>query len=337
MHSAQASEFRPEWVGSSASNKLSVRVRSVTWLAEDILSFELVDPDRKALPPFSAGSHIDVHLPGGLIRQYSLCNDPSETHRYVFAALRDRNGRGGSVAVHALSAGSRITVSRPRNRFALAEKVTAHVFAAGGIGITPIMSMVTSAMARGEPFHLYYCTRSLERTAFLDELKPLIASGRVTLHHDDGDPARSFDFQQVLARQQPGAHLYYCGPSGFMSAVEGACLHWLPESVHCERFNAPPPQAVASEGESESAFDVKLARTGEVFTIPTGRTIVEVLHENGIDIDVSCQEGYCGTCMTRYLEGEPLHRDTVLDEEDRKEFVMVCCARSREGCLVLDI
>jgi ferredoxin-NADP reductase len=317
---------------------LQVRVRSITYLAEDIRSFELVAPDGSALPPFSAGSHVDVKLPGGLIRQYSLCNDPAETHRYVVAALRDGKGRGGSIAMHdQLRAGSEISISRPRNHFPLAEAADHHVLVAGGIGITPMMSMIAVLRARRQNFHLYYSTRSPQRTAFLAELQPLVASGQASLHHDGGDPSRGLDFQKLFERQRPGAHIYYCGPAGFMDAMEAATAQWPQEAVHFERFSAPATAPSGDAAEAQHSFDIKLARSGGTFTVAPGETIVQVLGRNGIEVDVSCQEGYCGTCMTRYLDGQPMHRDSVLDQSDRESFVMICCARAKSGCLVLDL
>lgn len=321
-----------------STKTLAVLVRSVTHQAEAVRSFELVDPERRPLPAFTAGSHIDVSVPGGHLRQYSLCNDPSETGRYVIAVLRDGNSRGGSVAMHdRISPGSLLTISRPRNRFALVRTASRHVLLAGGIGITPFMSMIADLGARGERFHLHYCTRTRQRTAFIDELEPLIAAGQVTLHHDAGDPARGLDFEGLLAACEPGAHLYYCGPAGFMTGVENACARWPCEAVHYERFNAPPPRAAAEDSGPSEAFTIRLARTGETFDVPAGKSIVEVLRENGVEVDTSCEDGYCGTCMTRYTEGRPIHHDSVLDEQDRREFVMICCARSKSPCLVLDL
>ena len=340
MSAASIIEYEPVLESEGhEKKKLKVILRSITYLAEGIKSFEFIAPDRGELPSFMAGSHIDVHLPDGVIRQYSLCNPPSETHRYVVAVLREANGRGGSIAMHdRFSPGDEITISTPRNHFSLADDAKRHIFVAGGIGITPIMSMLAEAVSRHEPFHLYYCTRTPERTAFIEELQAHIAAGQVSIHHDGGDPQAGLDLPTILGKSQPGDHLYYCGPSGFMDAVEAAATHWAPEAVHYERFSAPALSAANVRSESLSqGFDVKLARTGEVFHVEAGKTIVEVLKENGVIVDVSCEEGYCGTCMTRYLEGSPIHNDTVLDDEDRQGYLMVCCARSNGGCLVLDL
>lgn len=327
--------------GGQKRSKLAARLVAVTRLAEGISSFEFVAADGDALPPFTAGSHIDVYLPNGVIRQYSLCNDASERHRYVVAVLRDELGRGGSRAMHeALSIGATVTISAPRNHFELAHGATRHLFIAGGIGITPIMSMIAQAKADGSPFHLFYCARSPERTAFLAPLGPLIERGLVTVHYDGGQRSNSLDFDAVLRDYVPGTHVYYCGPSGLLDAVEAASAHWPTEARHCERFSAAPP-ALAGTNEVaapiETAFDIELARSHQRFTVAPGESIVDVLRAHGIAIDTSCQEGYCGTCMTRYLGGEPLHRDTVLDEEDREEFLMICCSRARSKSLVLDL
>ena len=330
----ETAPVRPE---GAERSRIEVLVRSIAYLAADIRSFEFVDPNGAQLPRFSAGAHVDVHLADGRIRQYSLCNDPAERHRYVVAVLRDEKGRGGSVAMHdRLRTGDRVTISLPRNHFPLSDKAAHHVLLAGGIGITPVMSMIAALRARGESFHLYYCTRSPERTAFLEELRPLRAAGLATVHHDDGKPANSLDLKGVLADYRPGTHLYYCGPAGFIDAVERAAAAWPAGTRHCERF-AAPPGAKAAPATADTAFQIQLASTGLEFTVPPGKTVVDVLEANGIEVDVSCKEGYCGTCMTRYLEGQPLHRDSVLDEDDRQEFVMICCCRAQSGRLVLDL
>jgi ferredoxin-NADP reductase len=321
---------------SAASTKLQLKLRAITCLADDICSFEFVDPQLRPLPPFTAGAHIDVHLPDGTIRQYSLCNDATETHRYVVAVLRDPNGRGGSVAMHdALRAGMTVTVSTPRNHFELADEATRFLFIGGGIGITPLMSMISEVRARGQQFQLVYCTRTPEKTAFLRELQPLISSGHVTVHHDHGDPSKGVDLTKLLHEVPPGTHLYYCGPNGLMDAIDRASAHWPKGTTHCERFSAPAGEPIDTSADRE--FEVELVRSRKTFTVPVGQSIVHVMQAHGMDIDVSCEEGYCGTCMTRYLEGEPIHRDSVLDEEDREEFVMICCSRAKSKKLVLDL
>ena len=313
-----------------------VRVNDVSWEAEDILSFELVDPNGGDLAPFAAGAHIDIHIDDGLVRQYSLCNDPDERHCYVIAVLIEPNGRGGSLALHeTVSEGDLLTISEPRNHFRLADDAARHLLLAGGIGVAPMMAMIGTLEARGADYLMHYCTRAPDRTAFMDRLRSLIASGKVILHHDGGDPARGLDIEAMLKDHEAGTHLYYCGPGGFMTATAAAAGHWPEDTVHFEYFTAPEDDP--AEYPENSPFQVKIANTGDVFDVPADKTIIEVLRGNGLAVDTSCEHGYCATCMTRYLEGEPEHRDAVLDDEDRAEFVLICCARSRTPLLVLDL
>lgn len=321
------------------SAKLTLLLQSVTFLAEDVRGFEFVDPNGCSLPPFTAGSHVDVHLPNGVVRQYSLCNAPAERHRYVVAVLREPNGRGGSIAMHdQLRPGSRLTVSIPRNHFELEPDASRYVFVAGGIGITPIMAMIAHVCTAKRDFRLYYCARTPERAAFADVLRQYVERGQAALHFDGGDPERCLNLKEILRHYQPGTHLYYCGPGGFLKAVDEATAHWPAQSRHSERFSAPEQKAGSFFSmQAETEFEVKLAKTRKCFKVRPGESIVHVLQANGVDVDVSCQQGYCGTCMTRYLAGEPQHRDSVLDDEDRREFMMICCSRSRTPELVLDL
>lgn len=339
MEAVLMREEAPVRTDSERHEKLQVCLRSITALAEDINAFEFVSADGQPLPKFTAGSHIDLHLSGGVIRQYSLCNPSCERNRYVIAVLRDRQGRGGSIAMHdELRAGQTLRISPPRNHFALSTSARQHVFIAGGIGITPIMAMIAEVQARGEPFHLYYCARSARRAAFLDKLKPLIDSGQASVHFDNGNPQNGLDLVSTLRGYAPGTHLYYCGPGRLMDAIEAASEHWPFGTRHCERFSAPASLPKnAAEHESDVPFDVKLRRSQKIFTVQPGESIADVLRNNGVGVDTSCCQGYCGTCMTRYVAGEPLHRDTVLDDEDRQEFVMICCSRAKSPTLVLDI
>lgn len=334
----------PESMVSAADafkSKMRVRVRSVVYLAEKTLGFEFVALDGSSLPVFTAGSHIDVHLPGGLIRQYSISSDPAEAHHYVVAVLLEAAGRGGSVAMHEhIRPGADVTISTPRNHFAIDPKASHHLLIGAGIGITPMMAMVAELTHRDASFHLYYCSRSPERTAFLPEVSALADKGLATLVHDHGVPADGLDLKATLANIREGSALYYCGPGGFLGAVEAAASHWPKAALHSERFGAQtgdvqPPVTI----EDDHSFDIKLASTGETFHVERSQTIVDVLRKHDINVDVSCEEGYCGTCMTRYLGGDPAHHDTVLDEEDREEFLMICCARARkkDDCLILDL
>jgi vanillate O-demethylase ferredoxin subunit len=312
---------------------MQLRVRSITYLAEAVNRYELVDPRGRDLPRFAAGAHIDLRL-GGLVRQYSLCNDPAERRRYCIAVLRETASRGGSRLLHeGVRVGDLVEVSPPRNRFPLAAEAERHLLIAGGIGIAPIMAMVAELGRRRADFQLHYCTRSAERTAFRDNLAPLAAEGRVHFHHDGGDPARGLDIRAALRQPAPGTHLYYCGPQTLMAAAAKASEGWPAGTVHCEYFDAPPPSEVVED----QPFRVKLARRGAEYEIPVGATIVDVLRRHGIPVPTSCELGYCGACLTRYLDGEPDHRDQVLREYGRERYVLICCARSKTPVLTLDL
>ena len=318
---------------------MQVRVRSITFEGAGILAFELVDPAGLALPPFTAGSHIDVHLPGGMVRQYSLCNDSRDRHRYMIGVLRVAAGRGGSMAMHeTVRAGDMLTISEPRNNFGLSATAERHLLLAGGIGVTPMMAMVEELSVRKARFELIYCSRSADVTAFRDRLAPHSDTGRVRFHHDEGDPTRALDLNALLAEHEPGTHLYCCGPQGLMNAVMAATSHWPSGSVHFEFFSAPaaPPRKADVVDAASGSFKVRLASSGQTYLVPPTQSIVEVLRANGVECNTSCEAGICGTCRTRYLDGEPEHNDFVLSDEEHAEFVLICCARSRSALLVLD-
>ncbi|MSP83879.1 MAG: oxidoreductase [Alphaproteobacteria bacterium] len=314
---------------------LTVRVRAVEPVADIVNTYELVDPDRRPLPPFTAGAHVDVHVPGGPIRQYSLCNDPRDHDRYVVAVQREDAGRGGSKLLHAeIQPGKTLTISFPRNNFPLFETAKSHLFIAGGIGITPIMAMMMRLRALGADFHLHYCSRVPERTAFLKRLGAEFA-GKVTFHFDGGDPSRGLDVKGLLKEIRPGTHLYCCGPGGLMKAVKNASDHWPPGTVHFEYFSV---DATAPKG-GNTAFEVEIASSGKIYAVPADKSIMQVLRDNGHGIDSSCEEGICGTCATPVKSGDIDHRDMVLSDEEKKSnrWMMVCCSRAKVGKIVLDI
>lgn len=314
------------------------RLHAIVLEADGIASFEFRRAGGGELPPFTAGAHIDVHIAPGCVRQYSLCNDPRERHRYVIAVLREESGRGGSRAMHdELRIGQGVTLGGPRNFFPLARDARRHLLVAGGIGVTPMMAMAAELQSRGGEFFLHYCTRSPERTAFRDRVEALAGAGRAAIHYDGGEPSRGLDLAALLRQCEEGTHLYHCGPAGFMKAAAAASAHWPPGRVHAEYFAAPAPSAAPSPRTPGTAFRIRLARSGLDLEVPAERSIVDVLREHDVFIETSCTQGYCGTCLTRYVAGEPEHRDTVLDDDDRKEFVLVCCARARTPTLELDL
>jgi vanillate O-demethylase ferredoxin subunit len=314
----------------------AVRVARKTREAEGICSYELVRADGAALPPFAAGAHIDVHLPNGLVRQYSLCNAPGETHRYVIAVLRDAASRGGSRAMHDdVDLGSVLTVSAPKNHFPLADAERT-LLLAGGIGVTPILAMAETLADNGAAFELHYCARAPERAAFVQRLGAARFAGLVHLHYDSGADDQRLDLAALLAAPAPGTHLYVCGPQGFIDHVldNARACGWPAAQLHVEYFGAA---AVDTGG--DRPFDVQLASSGQVVTIPAGRTVLKVLAEQGVDIPYSCEEGVCGTCLTRVLAGVPEHRDLYLTDEERaaNDQFAPCCSRARTPLLVLDL
>ncbi len=317
------------------TEKLTLLVRQIRFEAIGVHSFELVDPAGASLPPAAAGSHLDVHLASGLVRQYSLCGDPADRTRYTIAVLREDNGRGGSRAVHeTLRVGGSVVVSAPRNAFPVAPSAERHVLVAGGIGVTPLKAMVHELAARDADFSLHYCAKSPAHAAFADELG--MFADRVTFHYDGGDPARGLDLMALLREQPDGTHAYYCGPSGFMEACERATAHWPPHTVHSEHFKVPTSASAAVASPVET-FAVEIASTGARFTIAPDASIVDVLNAAGVAIETSCVSGLCGTCKTRYLAGTVDHRDFILADDERGEFLTTCVSRATSPVLVLDL
>jgi vanillate O-demethylase ferredoxin subunit len=315
---------------------IEVRVASKTNEADGICSYELVPTSGGALPAFEAGAHVDVHLPGNLIRQYSLCNAPTETHRYQIGVLRDAGSRGGSEAMHdRIDVGTVLTISEPKNHFPLVEAKRT-LLLAGGIGVTPILAMAETLASKGAAFEMHYCARSPDKAAFKERLGESHLRGLVHFHYDSGEAAQKLDMAALLANPQPDTHLYVCGPQGFIEYVLGTAKAqgWPAPQLHVEYFSAA---AVDTTG--DQPFDVKLASSGKVFTVPAGTTVIKVLAEAGVEIPYSCEEGVCGTCLTRVVEGVPDHRDMYLTEEEQaaNDQFTPCCSRSKTKVLVLDL
>ena len=304
--------------------------------AHGICSFELAAHDGGPLPAFSAGAHIDVHLDDGLIRQYSLCNHPDERHRYVIAVLHDPASRGGSQHLHEqINTGAPLRISEPRNLFPLVHEARRSLLFAGGIGITPILCMAERLAHSGADFQLHYCARSSERAAFVERLRQCAFSDRVHLHFDE-QPDTVMQAAHVLAEPQHDVHLYVCGPAGFMQHVldTARTQGWHEDTLHREYFAAAPVDT-----RNDGRFSVKVNSTGQVFEIAADQTVVQVLERHDIDIPMSCEQGVCGTCLTRVLEGTPDHRDNFLTEEEQacNDQFTPCCSRSKTPLLVLDI
>lgn len=319
---------------------MQLRIRSITYLAEDINGYELVDPNGRDLPRFAAGAHIGVRLgaadAGAVWRDYSLWNDPAERRRYCIAVLREKAGEASRHLHDAVRAGDIVEVSLPRNHFPLVEAAERYLFLAGGIGITPIMAMIAELRRRRAEFRLYYCARAPERTAFRDELDLLAATGKVVFHYDGGDPAKGLDIAALLREPQPGTHLYYCGPAGMMNVAATASAHWPSTHVHCEYFTGPRAAPAARHAE-DRPFRVRLAGSGAEYDVPPGETIIDVLRRHGVETRTSCELGYCGACLTRYLAGEADHRDPILGDKARETHLLICCSRATSPLLVLDL
>lgn len=317
---------------------LRLKLRQITHQAELINSYEMVDPQGNDLPAYDAGSHIDLFFHDGTIRQYSLCGDPKDRKRYLIAILNDEKGRGGSAALHdRLHVQRYVHVGTPRNNFPINTNATHHLMIAGGIGVTPMLSMIYEL---GDNYTLHYCTKSEDHTAFQPEIAKLVEQGKVVVHHDQGIPGNGLNIKELLQDYDDGTHLYYCGPPGFMKAVKQCSSHWPEETVHCEYFKAPEP-----EGENRSpglistaeGFEIKIASTGAVYTVPDSKTIVQVLQDNGVAIETSCNVGLCKTCVIKYTEGEVKHMDIVLSKAEQQEWMTPCCSRAKSDSLVLDL
>lgn len=317
--------------GGSVAEMLQLRIKSSAWEAPNILSYELRSTTGKDLPPFTAGAHVDIKLGNGLVRSYSLLNPQSDRHRYVIAVQKDRQSRGGSKWIHQnLRAGEIITVGEPRNNFALNEDAEKSIFLAGGIGITPMLSMVSRLTELDRDWELVYCSRTRVTTPFLDTLEK---TSRVRFNFDREPGGVMLDIAEMVKTAPAGSHLYCCGPIPMLEAFEAATADLPRERVHVEYFTAAEPPA------TEGGFTVVLAKSNREIEIPAGKTILTALSDNGLDLPHSCTEGVCGTCETRVLEGVPDHRDRILTDSQRasNKTMMICCSGSKGTKLVLDL
>ncbi len=313
---------------------ITVQVARTEEAADGIQLFELRDPGGGALPTFSPGAHLSVRVLAGSMRNYSIASDPADTDRYIIAVKREAAGRGGSVSlVENVGAGDMLQVSQPRNLFELAANAASYIFVAGGIGITPIKSMIHYVQGNGgKAFKLYYLTRSKSGTAFLPELTDPALKGKVVIHHDQGDPEKAFDLWPVFETPSK-AHIYCCGPRPLMDAVRDMTGHWPASQVHFEDFGSDLVRPRADD----RPFAIKLAHSGATLTVPVGTTIMEVMRLHGLRVPSSCESGTCGTCRTGLLEGEADHRDLVLSPAERAREIMVCVSRAKSAELVLDV
>lgn len=322
---------------SNIDDLLEVTVRSKTLEAEGILSFELARPDMGELPAFEAGAHIDVHLPGDIVRQYSLCNPPGPARGYEIGVLKDHASRGGSVALHErVQVGDRLRISAPRNLFPLADSATRSLLFAGGIGITPMLSMAQSLHAAKADFELHYVAHSPGRMAFQKRIQDAPFARSAHFYFGSTQLRETLEAGPLLTNPAPGTHLYVCGPVRFMEYVlETAKANgWPSQQLHREYF-APPETNHAEDG----GFEVEIKSSGKIIPIPADKSVLEALEEAGIYVPVACEEGVCGTCLTRVLAGEPEHRDLFMsdDEHALNDQFTPCCSRARSARLVLDL
>lgn len=316
-------------------DSLQVRVAAIRREATDIASLELVSENGQALPAFEAGAHVDVMLPGLPMRQYSLCNPPWETHRYVVAVLKEPESRGVSRHIHEkIAVGDTLLISAPKNHFALEPSAKRTLLLAGGIGVTPLLAMAESLAANGASFEMHYCARSRDRLAFTEILSAERFHGRVHLRLDDGPEEQRLTLDPLLAGRDPQDHLYICGPTGFIQFVKSSALNagWPEDAIHTEHFSGTVEQL-----ETDSDFEIEIEGSGQVVTVAKGQTALDALLNAGLDVPNSCTEGVCGMCMTQVVEGIPDHRDQFLTaaERSRNDTFMPCCSRSKTPRLVI--
>lgn len=309
------------------------RVHARRQVAQQTWLYELRCVDGAVLPAATPGAHVDVELPDGTLRQYSLLAGLSDDPQaLVIAVKRDAAGRGGSMRLcDTVREGDTLRVSAPRNNFALHEGAAPAVLIAGGIGITPLWSMAQALQARGTPWQLHYGCRSREDAALLEELQGLAP---VQLHFDAEQGGRPLDLAAIVAAAPADAHLYCCGPAPMLDAFEAAAAHWPAHRRHLERFSAAQPVARAERG-----FVLRLAKSGRDLVVEPGQTILEVVRACGMDAPSSCEQGICGACETRVLEGDVDHRDSILSptEQAANSTMMICCSGSKGPLLVLDL
>lgn len=317
---------------------IEVVVKSIINEASGINVWEFRCTRGHELPPFTAGAHIDLHLPSGLVRSYSLCNSQEERNRYAVAVSNSSASRGGSQFIHEkLRAGDTILISAPRNNFPLIEDTEHTVFIAGGIGVTPIWSMIQRLEFLGRTWELHYCARNPQACAFKEHFEVLErkAGGRVHFHLDEGRAGTFLDLSALVRRSRSGAHLYCCGPEGMISAFEAAANenHRPQSNIHVEYFSGKQINPV------EGGFKVVLQRSGRELKIPAGKTILDILLDNGVDVPFSCMQGVCGACEVRLIEGVPDHCDVLMSPEQRlsEKTIILCCSGSKSDRLVLDL
>jgi tetrachlorobenzoquinone reductase len=319
----------------SAHGLIDARLSKIEDVARDTKIFTFQRVDGGKLPAYKAGAHIDLHLPNGMLRQFSLTVPASDPDGYTVGVKRDENSRGGSrYIVEQMKVGDLIKISAPRNNFPLVENAEHIVLIAGGIGITPIWCMAQELEAQGRSWKIHYASRSRADMAFLNDLKKFDPE-RVHLHFDDEAGGNVLDLAAAIAEAPTDAHFYCCGPNPMLKAFEAAAASRPHANVHIEYFTAKEEASANELG----GFWVELAKSGEEYFIPPGRKVLEVLFDAGVDVDYSCELGICGACETKVISGTPIHHDSVLSEEEQagNDKVMICCCGCATERLVLDM
>ncbi|MBR8235432.1 PDR/VanB family oxidoreductase [Burkholderia sp. AU42008] len=324
------------------ANRHQVRIDALIDAAQDIRCFRVSRVDGQPFDAYEPGAHIDVTAPSGITRQYSLCGNPDERGSYLFAVKKEAQSRGGSRSLHDdVSVGAELSIGTPRNLFRLADDASEHVLVAAGIGITPLLSMAYALRQRGARYRLHYFARSRDHAAFVDELSAEPFASHVTFHYGVEPDALAAELGRCIESIDLEAHVYTCGPGPFMDAVVAAAATRIPENaIHLERFAAEPSTSVTiADTAPAEGFEVRLQRSGQSVRVAPGTSIVDALAKIGVEVDTSCGEGVCGTCMVPVIDGEPDHRDHCLSKAERASNTVICCcvSRARSAVLVLDL
>ncbi|PKV76901.1 PDR/VanB family oxidoreductase [Nocardia fluminea] len=315
----------------TAVTTLNLVVMAKEPVADQVVALTLAHPERRRLPDWTPGAHIDLILPDGRTRQYSLCGSRWDSSTYRIAVLRDPDGRGGSAYIHdTLAVGDMVAVGGPRNNFALVPSGK-YLFIAGGIGITPMLSMLAQADLLGCDWRLAYLGRSRRTMAFTADLAAY--GDRVSISPDD--ECGVSDLGEMLASVEDDTVVFCCGPARLLDAVQRCCADWQPGRLRIERF-VPKAQANAVR---DTAFDIELRRSRRRVTVAPRQSVLEALRGAGASVLSSCGQGVCGTCETTVLDGLPDHRDSILDDAEREagDSMFVCVSRSLSDRLVLDL
>ncbi|RQU14733.1 oxidoreductase [Burkholderia cenocepacia] len=324
------------------ANRHQVRIDALIDAAQDIRCFRVSRVDGQPFDAYEPGAHIDVTAPSGITRQYSLCGNPDERGSYLFAVKKEAQSRGGSRSLHDdVSVGAELSIGTPRNLFRLADDASEHMLVAAGIGITPLLSMAYALRQRGARYRLHYFARSRDHAAFVDELSAEPFASHVTFHYGVEPDALAAELGRCIESIDLEAHVYTCGPGPFMDAVVAAAATRIPENaIHLERFAAEPSTSVTiADAAPAEGFEVRLQRSGQSVRVAPGTSIVDALARIGVEVDTSCGEGVCGTCMVPVIDGEPDHRDHCLSKAERASNTVICCcvSRARSAVLVLDL